>query len=152
VGSVHLPNPLYHALKASPLVLLEASVEERVAITRHEYIDEALAEYRAVHGDDEGFEKWAEYLLDSLDRIQRRLGGVRHHALRSAMDAAISVHRDHGDTALHRYWIERLLVDYYDPMYDYQIEKNAGHIAFQGDAEAVLDYLTQTTEAARKPD
>jgi len=151
VGSVHLPNTLYDALKRSPLVILEASTEERVAITHREYIDEALAEYQRLYGQDVGFDKWAEYLLDSIDRIRKRLGGARHQALRSVMCSAISVHRTHGDTRLHDRWIERLLIDYYDPMYDYQIQKNVERVAFQGDAEAVSRYLERFTDTEAKP-
>ena len=141
VGSVHLPAPLYEGLKASPLVVLEADVAERVTITHREYIDEALAEYVVRYGEEEGFTRWAAYLLDSLDRIRKRLGGARHRELRALMESALASHRDRGDTRAHRRWIEHLLVDYYDPMYDYQIRNNPRGVTFTGDAEAVIQYL-----------
>ena len=149
VGSVHVPNVLYEALRRSPLVVLEASVARRVENTRQEYVHEALAEYREIHGDQEGFERWAAYLLDSLDRIRKRLGGSRHRELRVQLESAIARHREHGDTSGHHAWIETLLVDYYDPMYDYQIRKNADRVVFRGDAAAVADYLRQRAGRAR---
>jgi len=148
IGSVHLPKPLYERLKASPLLVLEASVAQRVAITHREYVDEALAEYQARYGEEAGFDHWAAYLLDSLDRIRKRLGGTRHQELRALMESALRSHRDRGDTETHRQWIEHLLVDYYDPMYDYQIRNNAERVTFTGDAEAVLRFL----ETYRAPD
>jgi len=33
------------------------------------------------------------------------------------------------------------LVDYYDPMYDYQISKKKQRIVFQGNSQDVLAYL-----------
>lgn len=141
IGSVHLPRPLYERLKASPLILLEASVAQRVANTHAEYIDQALAEYLAHYGPENGFDHWAAYLLDSLDRIRKRLGGARHLELRTQMEAAFETQRRRGDSEAHRAWIERLLVEYYDPMYDYQIRNNADRVAFAGDAAAVIDYL-----------
>ena len=141
IGSVHLPHRLYETFRQSPLVILAAPLGERIANTHREYVGEALAEYRAVFGTDEGFDRWAGYLLDSLDRIRKRLGGARHGELRSVMETAIARHRDRDDTAAHRAWIERLLVDYYDPMYDYQIRANAGRVVFEGDAGAVAGYL-----------
>ena len=41
----------------------------------------------------------------------------------------------------HKEWIKQLLTEYYDPMYDYQIQNKSAAIAFQGNAVEVLDYL-----------
>ena len=59
----------------APLILLEATDDERVDITLQEYVVEALAEYRELHGEEQGFEQWSSYLLRSLDKIRKRLGG-----------------------------------------------------------------------------
>jgi tRNA 2-selenouridine synthase len=151
IGSVHVPHPLYERFRQSPLVILSATLEERVANTRREYVDEALAEYRRRHGAKDGFDRWASCLLDSLDRIRRRLGGARHQALRAVMERAVAVHRERGDTGRHAEWIERLLVDYYDPMYDYQIARNAGQVVFEGDAAAVRDFLAGDAVPSFRP-
>ncbi len=137
IGSRHLPPLIYDALKRAPLVVLEASLEERVQITLEEYVVEALAEHRALHGPDAGFASWSAQLLDSLDRITRRLGGGRHRAVRSAMTEALEQHRQSGEVDRHRAWIRTLLVDYYDPMYDYQIANSRDRVVFSGDAAAV---------------
>jgi tRNA 2-selenouridine synthase len=39
--------------------------------------------------------------------------------------------------------IEKLLVDYYDPMYAYQIKKKRERVVFTGNYYEVLDYLHQ---------
>ena len=44
-------------------------------------------------------------------------------------------------TGDHSGWIERLLSWYYDPMYDYQLEKKAERVIFRGDADAVRSFL-----------
>ena len=50
-------------------------------------------------------------------------------------------HRETGETQQHKAWIRTLLVDYYDPMYDYQLGRKRKKIVFSGDADAVADYL-----------
>ena len=40
----------------------------------------------------------------------------------------------------HREWIARLLVDYYDPMYEYQLEQREGGVLFCGDRNAVIGW------------
>jgi len=37
--------------------------------------------------------------------------------------------------------VESLLVDYYDPMYSYQIQKKLNRVVFKGNQSEVLDYL-----------
>ena len=47
-----------------------------------------------------------------------------------------------GADASHQEWIETLLKNYYDPMYDYQIKKKQSRINFVGSPEEVTDYLS----------
>ena len=143
VGSCFIPDAIRDRFRDSPLVILEASLEERVDITHREYIHEALGEHITLYGEEQGFEQWAAYLLGSMDKIKKRLGGVRHTELRKLMEAAIEVQRRTGNTDQHRAWIGELLGGYYDPMYDYQIEQNEKQIAFTGDRQAVIGYLSE---------
>jgi len=143
VGSCFMPDNIRDKFRDSPLVVLEATLDERVDNTHQEYIHEALAEHVALYGEEEGFTKWADYLLASIDKIKKRLGGTRHAELRQVMENAIARHRGHGDVDPHREWIRELLGGYYDPMYDYQIKTNEKQIAFKGDKAAVIDYLGQ---------
>ena len=48
-----------------------------------------------------------------------------------------------GNTELHKDWIKVLLVDYYDPMYDFQTDKKLDRIVFRGQKKEVLDYLEE---------
>ncbi|MGM0594828.1 MAG: tRNA 2-selenouridine(34) synthase MnmH [Pseudomonadota bacterium] len=143
VGSCFIPDAIRDHFRASPLVVLEAPLEERIAITHKEYIDDALAEYVGLYGEEQGFEKWAGYLLTSMDKIKKRLGGERHQSLRRLLEATVEVHRRTGQTEQHKEWIGELLGNYYDPMYDYQISQNEKQIAFAGDRHAVIDYLKE---------
>jgi tRNA 2-selenouridine synthase len=143
VGSCFIPDAIRDHFREAPLVILEATLEERVAITHQEYIDEALAEHVGLYGEKQGFEKWAEYLLGSLDKIKKRLGSTRHEELRRLMAATIEVHRSTGNTEQHKAWIGELLGGYYDPMYDYQIKQNTKQIAFSGERQAVIEYLAE---------
>jgi tRNA 2-selenouridine synthase len=149
IGSRHLPQRLYERLKAAPLAVLEASVEERVENTLQEYVVESLAEYQALHGRQAGFDAWAEALLGSLDRIRKRLGGARHQALRAIMTEAVEQQRQTGRLEGHRDWIATLLVEYYDPMYDYQIDGNAGRVRLSGRPREVLEWLRSTAPQAQ---
>lgn len=150
IGSLGIPPVLRDRLATAPLLLLEADIDTRVRYTREEYIDQALAEYQALHGEQAGFDVWAEYLLDSLDRIRKRLGGERHQALRRIMTEAIGQQRNNGDTSGHDAWIHSLLVDYYDPMYDYQIGNKRDRVVITGNAELLQDWLASRSNMQNK--
>ena len=143
IGSRRLPECLTEKMKQSPIVLLEASIEERINITFQEYIIEALAEHQLHYGDEKGFQVWSDQLIESVDKIKRRLGGVRHKELKQLLLDAIK-QQISGNAEFHKEWISVLLVDYYDPMYDYQLSKKQDRIIFKGTKEEVFDYLTTT--------
>ena len=47
----------------------------------------------------------------------------------------------------HREWITLLLADYYDPMYNYQLEKKSSRVKVTGSREVVTDWLLNHTES-----
>ena len=140
IGSRRLPECLIKKMKQSPIILLEAGVEERINITYQEYVIEALTEYQSFYGEEQGFELWSEQLHDSIDKIQRRLGGVRYKGLKEQLTDAIQ-QQMLGNTQHFKDWIKVLLVDYYDPMYDYQLSRKQERVIFKGNQNDVFKYL-----------
>ncbi|MCW8933527.1 MAG: tRNA 2-selenouridine(34) synthase MnmH [Gammaproteobacteria bacterium] len=141
IGSRRIPEILFNKMQQSPIIQLETSVDSRIDITFQEYIIEALDEHQSFYGIDSGFNKWSSQLNEAIDKIQRRLGGVRYKELKSILNEALTEHQSTGNMQLHREWIKSLLVDYYDPMYDYQFSKKADRVIFKGSHDEVLDYL-----------
>ena len=141
IGARTIPVPLWRTMKTAPLILLEADLTTRIGNTRREYFVDTLKAFQAMQGEERGRDAWADYLLHSLDKIQRKLGGARHKALREAMESALRTHRRDGDAQAFDPVIRRLLEVYYDPMYDYAIERNRERIRFTGDTETVLSWL-----------
>jgi tRNA 2-selenouridine synthase len=147
IGSREVPQALYAAMQASPLVLLEESLERREAQSFKDYVLDSLAEFRRLHGEEEGFALYAEQVRASLARIHRRLGGLRHRHLTDLLEEALTAFYA-GDDAGMREFVRRLLVEYYDPMYDYQISKKLDRVVFRGDREAVLAWWKTRWAAA----
>jgi tRNA 2-selenouridine synthase len=141
IGSCNLPIELHQAMQHWPIVWLEDSLDNRVERILRDYVIDLSAEYAALHGPQQGFALFALALRQSLDRIVKRLGGERHQRLAALMDAALQTQARSGDTAPHRAWIEGLLNEYYDPMYQYQRTLKSPRIVFSGDQAAVTQYL-----------
>lgn len=142
IGRVHVPLPLQEKMKNSPIILIEESVETRTEHIYREYIEEQKLTYEENFGLN-AQQEYAKYLLGALDAIRKRLGGVTHSEIRQVMQEALTT----GDPNLHRQWINRLLTDYYDPMYNYQLShklsNNQGRIRFRGTATEALEWYEQ---------
>ncbi|WP_038861894.1 tRNA 2-selenouridine synthase, partial [Pseudomonas sp. R62] len=140
VGSCALPLPLYQGMQQYPMVWLEDRFEDRVERILRDYVIDLSAEFASVHGEN-GFALFSERLLESLNNVQKRLGGERHSRMLVLMEQALAEQARSGAVEMHRGWIEGLLREYYDPMYVFQREKKGGRIEFAGERGAVIEYL-----------
>jgi len=140
IGTIYLPDSLKNRTLKSHIVVLTANLEKRVKLSLKTYVTDMLDDYCSVDSEN-GFENYANYWKNSLFKIQKRLGGVRYKELLMVLNSAIQKHLKSDDLSEYVPLIELLLVDYYDPMYNYQISKKKHRIIFQGDSKAVFEYL-----------
>lgn len=148
VGRCSLPPQLMQVMGCCPVVVLEVPLEQRIEHSYRNYILNKLDEWQQHLGEAAGFDAFADDLTQSLYRVRKRLGGVRYREISALLEQALLEHRQ-GNPQRHRDLIQQLLVDYYDPMYDYQLAKRKELIVFQGDRDAVQDYLRAHTLSAQ---
>lgn len=141
IGSMSVPKEFHDKMAASPIAMLEESMAARVETIYKDYI---YSNFRDFQNDDPDAaqENFSEFLLGSLQRIQRRLGAEKFAELHATMEQALT-HNDPAESeALHRQWIERLLLDYYDPMYEYQMNKKLDRVIYRGSREEFLAWAS----------
>ena len=146
VGRCALPESLRDRMAAAPLMVLEQPMEQRIAIIREDYVEGMCADYVRRDGEEAGWLNFREYLLSALDRIRKRLGGERHKQLRALMESALE-RQERDDLDGHDAWIQALLQDYYDPMYDYQLGQKEGRILVRGGPEVILEWAREAQPA-----
>ncbi|MDC9715321.1 MAG: tRNA 2-selenouridine(34) synthase MnmH [Gammaproteobacteria bacterium] len=140
IGTVHIPDCIQTKVKQADLVLLEASIEERLIVSMNAYVINMHRDFIAQDRVN-GFDHFSNYWLRSLEKIQKRLGLERYKALLKMLNNALSYYQQQGDSSHFYPVVETLLVDYYDPMYNYQIHKKMDRVVFKGNANEVLAYL-----------
>ena len=140
IGRLYLPEVLQEQMARSPMVVLEQSLDERVDVVIGDYIIDLGARYREIHGE-QGDSLHAEKLQADLFKIRKRLGGERHQRMSDVMAAAFDRQRNTGNVDGHRQWIHFLMEQYYDPMYEYQLQKRQGELLFSGTRQAALDWV-----------
>jgi tRNA 2-selenouridine synthase len=140
VGTVHIPDCVQVKTKQADLVLLEASVEERLKVSMDTYVINMCNDFMAQDSVN-GFDNFAQYWLRSLEKIQKRLGLERYQALLQRVNNALLIYKEQDNATGFYSVVEELLVDYYDPMYNYQIQKKMDRVVFKGNTEEILSYL-----------
>lgn len=139
IGRVALPEVLREKMRVAPMVVVEQTLQERADVVVEDYILDLGQRYALLYAGD-GPQLHRDKLLDDLARIQRRLGGDRYKEVDAMMRGAFDTQWRTGDCGAHREWILYLLERYYDPMYDYQLDKREGECLFRGDRAAVIDW------------
>ena len=141
VGARFLPKPIASYFNSGDLVILRASLEERVNITMNEYVYQAQANYENVYVDGTGLDHWADYIRESIMKLKKRLGLENCQKILKVFEDAYNNQLAKGNQEKHRGWVEMLLRDYYDPMYEYQLQKTTHGIIFEGNKDEVLSFL-----------
>jgi len=141
IGRCHVPLAMQERILRDDRIIIQESLDSRVTVTLEDYVVGPLAEYQQHFGEQDALGKLGDELLAALDRIQRRLGGSRHRQLRDMLSAALSEQQRSGSVIGHRHWIEPMLRDYYDPMYDYMLRQRQGSVLFEGSRDDVIAWL-----------
>ena len=136
IGSCSIPLALREKMKRSPILLLTKPFKARVETILFDYVIDLGKEYDQHFGMG-GQDLYRHAMLSSLDRIQKRLGGKRYQSIKTHLSDAL----EHDDLELHRKWIELLLRDYYDPMYNYQLTRKRERIVLEGEQDELSQYL-----------
>jgi len=141
VGRCYLPQAFSQFVNTSPLVILEVPFDERSYHILDEYVTQSQQEYVTKYGIDEGLVLWLEYILASMEKAKKKLGGTRYSQLVHLAKNAFSMQRGLDHNEGHLAWISYFLKDYYDPMYEYQLLQSKDSICFRGSRSDVRDYL-----------
>ena len=134
IGRIGLPLAWHAQMQRAPIALVEATLDERIEHIHKEYVRDALTEYAAAGLPETALQTHYE---DAVVRIKRRLGGARLTELTHKIQQAFSHQCDHRD------WIRYLLTEYYDPMYDFQLQKKADRVQFRGPRQDVQAFLLE---------
>ena len=132
VGRVHLPEPLYETVRSAPLLVLEESLDDRVARIHEEYARRPAL--------SRGETAVLEDLSAAIGRLRRRLGAGPTERMVAALHDACEQGAWHDHEAF-RPVIEPLLLDYYDPLYRKATPTDGRTVLARGGREELLTWL-----------
>jgi tRNA 2-selenouridine synthase len=143
IGRSCVHKPLAEFLNSNKLVIVEKSLEDRAKAITEEYVIEAQETFSLLYDVESGFMQWKTSIISGLSRIVKRLGLERHSQILNVFENACTEQLQTGFYTAHEEWVQLLLAHYYDPMYKYQLDRDASRIVFTGDSEAVYTYLKE---------
>lgn len=142
IGRLIIPASFHQKMVVSPRIFLQREIEERVSIIREDYISSSWPLYQQQHGEQaEHF--FSAFVLDNLTRIKKRLGAERYKKIHRIFSSALKHLFDSGRSELFDEGIQLLLVEYYDPMYQYQLKKKPVEVIFRGTEADILSWVDE---------
>lgn len=146
IGRICMPESLYQKMQGAPRAILQVDIEARIRLIGEDYILHAWPHYQNMYAEQAEVE-FTHFVLDNLARIQRRLGGEKYKLVKQCFETALKeFFAGHGVDSFHD-GIETLLIDYYDPMYRFQLSNKLAPIIFEGPEVEYLewaeDYLSK---------
>ena len=132
IGKLTIPNAWYKKMKVSKIIIIELALEERITNIAKEYVYNPLK-----NGTSK--EKLNKLLQSSLFKIHKRLGLKLYNEISMKIkNILIDLYE-----MPHEEWIKELLVNYYDPMYDYQLETKKDRCLLKSNKSKVIKFLVQ---------
>lgn len=144
IGRVCLPDRLRDTMQEAPILILECDMRQRIQHCFDDYVPDLLHRYTEILGDEAGYEAYCEHHRGSLARIQKRFGGENYKRALELLEHALFRHKTNDDTTHYDEFIELMLREYYDPMYDYQLSKKQGRVVFKGNADAIHEWVNRS--------
>lgn len=132
IGKVVVPGSLFERMRSSPVAVLDEPLEVRIENTLQEYV---------IARESEG--NLFPSLREALSRIQKKLGGLRYQEIAADLRHAQLKFRDSRDHEPSRVWIEKLLVWYYDPLYDKSFTRRKPVEIARGQSAQILEFLAR---------
>ena len=127
-------------MRASSVVLIKANIEERIETILNDYIISNYNEYASLP-KEESANIFSHYLLSSLEKIKKRLGSQNYKTIKQKMFQASNHEINDTFKEIHREWIKILILEYYDPMYEYQLSKKEDRIIFEGTRKEFSEWI-----------
>jgi len=140
IGRAFIPKEVYTNLMDGEMIILERPIAQRIDVSYDEYVIKAQEDYIATYGG-EGIPKWVEDVSKGLSKIKKRLGDENYTNINIIFTDASNTDDKALKEKMYKKFIGELLEKYYDPMYQFQIDKTTIPLLFKGSEEEIIEFL-----------
>lgn len=138
IGHRIVPPKLNFKMNQSPIFFYKKSLEERVALILEDY---CIDSWKNFEKEENPYQLFFEFFKASFDQIQKRLGGGLYHECLEILKDAVNNQENNGSFSRHQDWISKLLIQYYDPLYEASLSRKKEFIIASGDEGVLREIL-----------
>ncbi|MBC7457891.1 MAG: tRNA 2-selenouridine(34) synthase MnmH [Bdellovibrionaceae bacterium] len=136
IGQRAVPKPFFDKMRASPVLWIDETLENRVNNIFQDYIHSIMFEKESLIV----LNVFARY-KNSVQNISKKLGGLRTLELLDLLQKAENEFLSSKNLDFNKEWIEKLLIYYYDPMYLNSLDSRQVNVLFKGSRSDCADFL-----------
>lgn len=138
IGQRLIPRPLYEKKKRSPVFVLRVPREERVELILNDYVKAIWPRFKDL---ENACRQFFDFYKQPFDRIKKRLGVAVYEGCLSDLKGAVDAQGKTGSFFLHKNWINKLLIHYYDPLYEKGLAGKRAFIIGEGGEAELMEVL-----------
>ena len=140
IGKLGLPIQWHKKMQLSKIVIIDIPLDQRVENIFEEYVHRPI-------NDGISKSELSNSLQQSLFNIRKRLGPILYSQIKKEIDDSFKGNH----LKMCEEWISSLLINYYDPMYDYQLIKKMDRCILKDTKLNVISFLNQIENNQRLP-
>lgn len=138
IGQRQIPRSLYEEKKIAPIFVLKIPQEERVEFILSAYVKTLWPSFESL---ENSYESFFDFYKGPFDRIKKRFGSSMYDECIIDLKTAVESQEATGSFSHHKNWINKLLVHYYDPLYEKGLTKRKELIIGKGSEEQLKEAL-----------
>jgi len=138
IGRLFVPRQLFEKQMASAIFVLRIPIEERIEFIQKDYVESVWPHIKVLENSHQAF---FDFFKNSFDHIKKRLGGALHAECLNDLKNATDEFKKSGSLERHKEWISKLLVHYYDPLYENGLSKRKSFIVGEGNVSDLRQFL-----------
>ncbi len=138
IGHRIVPPKLNLKMNQAPIFFYKKSLEERVALILQDY---CIDRWKDFEREEDPYQQFFQFFKASFDQIQKRLGGALYQECLHILNEAVDNQKANGSFARHQDWISKILIQYYDPLYEVSLNKKKEFIIASGDESVLREIL-----------
>ena len=130
IGKILIPEIWYQKMKLSKIIIVDIPIEERIYNIKKEYVHKPL---------NNGISRLRLNTLfqSSLLNIRKRLGIKNYDEISKIIQNVVNKK----SISSHEDWIKKLLINYYDPMYNYQLSSKTDLCIFKSNKSETIKFM-----------
>jgi tRNA 2-selenouridine synthase len=140
IGRCVLPDYFFEKMRSAPILWIDEAFEQRVENIFYDYIE--TTEIVLSHVPQQIQAVYDKY-KNSLTEIKKRLGLEKYFEIMKDIERSEAESLLHNRHDSNRVWIQKLLKNYYDPMYLSSLERRKPQVLIKARTEEIKSFVSQ---------